>query len=728
MGLKFNPFTGNFDFTGSGGLGDYTPTKGNLLAGNGSTWVTVGVGTDGQTLVAASAEASGLDWTTPAGGGDVVKVGTPVNNQVGVWTGDGTIEGDAALTFDTTTDLLTSGTLRATTFTASEMVLTDASKNLVSAPVATYPSLTELTYLKGATSSLQTQINAKAPSTSPTFATSVTGSYLTASEVLITDASKNVVSAPVATYPSLTEFSYVKGVTSSIQTQLNAKGAGTVTSVAMSTPTGLTISGSPVTTTGTFALGLDTGYTIPLQSAIDAKANSSGSLTQFVGNTAWRVFYSDSLGDVTELALGADGTFLKSNGASSAPSFAVPAGSGDVSKVGTPVNNQVGVWTGDGTIEGDTALTFDTTTDTLTSGVFNGTGLTASEILITDASKNLVSAAVATYPSLTELTYVKGVTSAIQTQLGNKQASDATLTALAAYNTNGLLTQTAADTFTGSTITGTANEIAVSNGNGVSGNPTLSLPATIDLGGKTSLEIPNSAAPTVDADGEIAVDTTVTDFSHGLIKYFSGEELAVVAMPVAQFTSPTNNYVVTYDSTADEFQLKAGGSGGMPEFSVQFPTSALRVNTTLAFPPIEYVDLGTVEDYFRAFDQTTEEYVIGSFVVPADLDTAGTVTIEVFGKRKSGTGAANVGWTFGHRPIANNESLDGSYTDVDSGAKACSTTLANMDYHTFTVTVSTLAWAANDIVAFKFSRDTSVATNLADDYYLWQIRIRIPQA
>lgn len=49
-------------------------------------------------------------WATPAGGsGDVTKVGTPVNNQVGVWTGDGTLEGDAALTFDTTTDTLSIG-------------------------------------------------------------------------------------------------------------------------------------------------------------------------------------------------------------------------------------------------------------------------------------------------------------------------------------------------------------------------------------------------------------------------------------------------------------------------------------------------------------------------------------------------------------------------------------------------------------------------------------------
>lgn len=40
-------------------------------------------------------------------------------------------------------------------------------------------------------------------------------------------------------------------------------GSGTVTSVAMSVPTGLSVSGSPVTTTGTLAVSLTSGYAIP---------------------------------------------------------------------------------------------------------------------------------------------------------------------------------------------------------------------------------------------------------------------------------------------------------------------------------------------------------------------------------------------------------------------------------------------------------------------------------
>jgi len=69
---------------------------------------------------------------------------------------------------------------------------------------------------------------------------------------------------------------------------------------------------------------------------------------------------------------------------------------------------------------------------------------------------------------------------------GTFQEADPTLTALAALDsTAGLLTQTAADTFTKRTLTGTANEVTITNGDGVSGNMTASLPAAMTFTGKT---------------------------------------------------------------------------------------------------------------------------------------------------------------------------------------------------------------------------------------------------
>lgn len=231
---------------------------------------------------------------------------------------------------------------------------------------------------------------------------------------------------------------------------------------------------------------------------------------------------------------------------------------------------------------------------------------------------------------------------------------DATLNALAAYNANGLLTQTAADTFTGRTITGTANEIAVANGDGVSGAPTLSIPATIDLGGKTSLEIPNSATPTVDADGEIAVDTTVADFSHGIVKYFSGEELGVVAMPIAQFTTPTNGRVVAYNATNDEFELVAAGGTTISmgyKTADQTTTSATGVDITSMSVAIGANEVWCVEFHMGMTvsgaagikfavtvptSATMGGYVRGTNAAPGVITVSGTLTSALLTNTPSG--------------------------------------------------------------------------------------------
>jgi hypothetical protein len=80
-----------------------------------------------------------------------------------------------------------------------------------------------------------------------------------------------------------------------------------------------------------------------------------------------------------------------------------------------------------------------------------------------------------TYSSLGSYWTNVNATYLVNDIVGSYQPLDPTLTALAAYNSNGLITQTAADTFVGRTLVGPAAGISITNGDGVSGNPTLAL-------------------------------------------------------------------------------------------------------------------------------------------------------------------------------------------------------------------------------------------------------------
>lgn len=104
---------------------------------------------------------------------------------------------------------------------------------------------------------------------------------------------------------------------------------------------------------------------------------------------------------------------------------------------------------------------------------------------------------------------------------GYYQPLDATLTALAALDsTAGLLVQTGEDTFARRTLTGTANEVTVTNGDGVSGDPTISLPSALTFTGKTvtggtfsgaaSFNKVDITAPTTGATLTIADGKTLT--------------------------------------------------------------------------------------------------------------------------------------------------------------------------------------------------------------------------
>lgn len=87
--------------------------------------------------------------------------------------------------------------------------------------------------------------------------------------------------------------------------------SGTVTNVAMTVPTGLTVSGSPITSSGTLAVSLASGYVIPTQASLDAKVPYTGAqydlnlddkaLTFADGNVALGTFYVSGYGPGLEV-------------------------------------------------------------------------------------------------------------------------------------------------------------------------------------------------------------------------------------------------------------------------------------------------------------------------------------------------------------------------------------------------------------------------------------------
>jgi hypothetical protein len=81
-------------------------------------------------------------------------------------------------------------------------------------------------------------------------------------------------------------------------------------------------------------------------------------------------------------------------------------------------------------------------------GSILGSG-TANQISYFTASGTIASLSTTTYPNLTELSYIKGLTSSIQTQLGAKQASSTNLTSLSglSYGSTSFVKMTAAGTF-----------------------------------------------------------------------------------------------------------------------------------------------------------------------------------------------------------------------------------------------------------------------------------------
>lgn len=441
-----------------------------------------------------------------------------------------------------------------------------------------------------------------------------------------------------------------------------AGGTGTVTSVALSGTDGLQVdSGSPITTSGTIQLGVDAA-------ALRAHLNVADGAT---ANT----------GTVTSVALALPNIFSVS---------------------GSPV-------TGSGTLTGSLATQ---TANLIFAGPTTGGA----------AAPTFRALVAADIPSLTSLyaTFAQGALADTALQpaaIGSTvQAFDADLGALAGLSTSGLLARTGAGTAAARTLTGTSNRITVTNGDGVSGNPTIDIASTYV--GQTSITtlgtITTGTFPYANLSGAPTIPSAI--FSTIAV---SGQSDVVADTATDTLTlAAGSNITITTNAGTDTITIAAtgGGSGGTKTYAVFSPTENQPPATN--FATLDTRNSITVLD----FDDTTEESAIFASIMPEAASLGSGLSIRIIWTATSATtGACRWG-----------VALERGTTDLDAdsfdtAAETTTTTNGTSGIPTTTtITLTTIdSVTAGDFYRLKVYRDTGdAADTMTGDAEILAVEVR----
>jgi hypothetical protein len=299
------------------------------------------------------------------------------------------------------------------------------------------------------------------------------------------------------------------------------------------------------------------------------------------------------------------------------------------------------------------------------------------------------------------------------------QPLDSDLTALAGNSTNGLWTRTGSGTGSARTITGTAAQVTVTNGDGVSGNPTLSLPADVLI--PTVLTVPNTGLHLLDtnASHDLIISPGSNITADRTLTLTTGDNNRTLDISAANVTVSSfgASLVDDADAAAALTTLTALGQG---KHTIWIPAGAMISRTTNG-AAAGTVEMTTNKNMFKTldFDQTTQEFAQFEIFFPKSWNLS-TVTFQPVLSHASGTG--NV--VFGLAGVArsDDDAGDVAFGTPQTSDKTVGT--ANDIYIGPESSAITIAGtpAAGDTVQFQVNR-TVASDNLNADARLHGIRL-----